>query len=325
MKKWTSPAILALLAGCNTPSSQVISATPSPTPSSPHLSTGTPQSGAPSQPGSTPSHPVTSAPQPDPKPPLIDRGEYKVDVSHPAIAKNERVRFLVMHYTAIASDEASIRVLSAENAVSAHYLVLSKPSMDENKPVVLQLVDEDKRAWHAGVSDWKDRSNLNDTSIGIEIVSLGYTGDGKDRVWHPYATEQIDLVSRLARDIIRRYDIAPDNIVGHSDIAPGRKVDPGTLFPWQLLAEQGVGAWPDEPTVQKYLAGRHPSAPGSVDVIQKALKKYGYRIPQSGALDRETSAAIGAFQLHFRANDFSGKADAHTEAIAQALVEKYLA
>lgn len=325
MKKWTSPAILALLAGCNTPSSHVVSSTPPPTSSSPYLNTLTPQPGTPSpQPGS-PAHPNTPAPQPDPTPPLVDRGEYKVDVSHPAIAKNERVRFLVMHYTAIASDEVSLRVLSKENVVSAHYLVLSRPATDNGKPVALQLVDECERAWHAGVSDWKDRSNLNDTSIGIEIVNLGYTGEGKDRVWHPYAEEQIDLIARLSRDIIRRYGITPDNVIGHSDIAPGRKVDPGILFPWQTLAEQGVGAWPDEAIVQKHLSGRNPSAPGSVEVIQKALKKYGYRVPLSGALDRDTTSAISAFQLHFRPTDFSGKADAQTEAIAQALIEKYMA
>lgn len=253
---------------------------------------------------------------------LIDRGEYKVDASHPAIAKNERVRYLVFHYTAI-DDAQSLRVLSEGDGVSSHYLINTTPPVDDGKPVVLQLVDEHQRAWHAGYSDWKDRSNINDTSIGIEIVNPGYLDTPTGRRWYPYTPEQIDLIARLSKDIIRRYDIAPDNVVGHSDISPTRKVDPGMLFPWQALAEQGVGAWPDAATVQKYLAGRAPSDPGSVDIIQKALLKYGFRIAQTGVMDDDTRQVISAFQLHFRTADFTGNADAETEAIALALVEKY--
>ncbi|CNH97509.1 N-acetylmuramoyl-L-alanine amidase [Yersinia massiliensis] len=252
---------------------------------------------------------------------LIDRGDYKIDTNHPSVAQNERVRFLVLHYTAM-DDAGSLKVLTEGN-VSAHYLVKTHPDNVDGKPVVLQLVPEEKRAWHAGVSDWQGRNSLNDTSIGIEIVNKGFTEKMLGRTWYPYNESQIELIEHLTKDIVERYDIAPTAVVAHSDIAPLRKSDPGPLFPWKRLAEKGVGAWPDDVTVSQYLNGRNKSDLGSVPIIQKALAKYGYKIPQSGILDEETRQVIIAFQMHFRAQDFSGNPDAETEAIAQALVEKY--
>lgn len=253
---------------------------------------------------------------------IEDRGEYKADVaSYRALGQNERIRYLVLHYTAV-DDEESLRLLTAGGA-SAHYLVTSNPGAHGGKPVALQLVDEDKRAWHAGVSYWNGRHNLNDTSLGIEIVNLGYTDEASGRRWHHYEPAQLELVERLAADLIKRYGISPDNVVGHSDIAPQRKSDPGPLFPWQALAQRGIGAWPDAGTVEKYLAGRKPSEPASVARIQQALAKYGYRIEQTGTLDDATRKVITAFQMHFRPADITGEPDAQSEAIALALVEKY--
>lgn len=240
-----------------------------------------------------------------------------------AIGQDERIRFLIIHYTAL-DDRNSLKTLT-EDQVSAHYLVPKLPELKQNKALILQLVDEKRRAWHAGVSSWNGRTSLNDTSIGIEIVNQGYTDNMLGhRTWYPYSATQIDAVAALAKDIIYRYQITPDNVLGHSDIAPGRKQDPGKLFPWAQLAALGIGAWPDNSTVIKYLAGRSPDAPASVSLIQELLKHYGYdQIPQNGILDDETRKTLSAFQMHFRPADISGNADAESEAIARALVEKY--
>ena len=252
-----------------------------------------------------------------------DRGRYIVDNSFPSQSQNERIRFLIMHYTAL-DDDTSLKVLT-QGHVSAHYLVNSLPKTRDLKPVILQLVPEEKRAWHAGISSWNGRGNINDTSIGIEIVNLGFTQDMlNEKNWFPFNDKQIDALAMLTKDIIERNKIEPDNILGHSDIAPLRKQDPGRLFPWKKLALMGIGAWPDESSVNRYLAGRDKYSPGDVLEIQKSLKKYGYdKIPQSGVLDEETRATISAFQMHFRQDDIAGNADAETEAIAKAMVEKY--
>lgn len=131
------------------------------------------------------------------------------------------------------------------------------------------------------------------------------------------------MIERLTKDIVERYGIDPTDVVAHSDIAPLRKSDPGPLFPWKRLAQLGVGAWPDDATVTKYIDGRNKQDSASVSIIQQALARYGYQIPQSGELDNETQQVIKAFQMHFRAQDFSGVPDVETEAIALALVEKY--
>lgn len=252
---------------------------------------------------------------------LIDHGDYAVDTSYPSQSQDERVRFLIFHYTAVDNKE-SLRLLT-HGSVSAHYLIPSHPTQVNGKPVVLQLVPENKRAWHAGVSGWAGRNNINDTSIGIEIVNDGFHEEAAGKLWIPYHKEQTVLAARLARDIIARYQIKPQNVLAHSDIAPLRKTDPGPQFPWQEMAQQGIGAWPDAATVEKYLQGKHRWSPGNVAVIQQALAAYGYTIPQTGNLDKEMLRVISAFQMHFRPSNFTGVADKETEAIAQALVEKY--
>ncbi|HCC0888460.1 TPA: N-acetylmuramoyl-L-alanine amidase [Salmonella enterica] len=253
------------------------------------------------------------------------RNGYFVNHAFESAAQNERIRFLIMHYTAL-NDSQSLKRLTGDQ-VSAHYLIPEIPASKQGQPVVLQLVNENKRAWHAGVSSWHGRSNINDTSIGIEIVNPGYTEDMfKRRTWYPYNEKQFIAIAMLAKDIIHRYQITPDNVLGHSDIAPLRKQDPGKLFPWQRLAAMGIGAWPDKSSVTQCLAGRSPHEPANVSVIQALLKRYGYdKIPQNGILDKDTRETLSAFQMHFRPNDISGNADAETEAIACALVEKYRA
>lgn len=254
---------------------------------------------------------------------FINRGDYIVDKYYNSVSQDKRQKFLIIHYTSTGYKE-SLYILS-NGLVSAHYLIPDNVLFKINKPVVLQLVDENNRAWHAGDSFWHGRTNINDSSIGIEIVNLGFTEDIDGNVkWHPYKNEQIRLLISLLKDIINRYKIEPDAILAHSDIAPTRKQDPGAVFPWERLYKVGIGAWPDEQTVEKYLAGRENSDCGNVLLIQSALKEYGYdQIPQDGILNDLTIQIIKAFQLHFRPELVSGIPDAQTEAIALALVEKY--
>jgi N-acetylmuramoyl-L-alanine amidase len=252
----------------------------------------------------------------------IDRGTYYADTSHHAQYEDTRIRFLVMHYTEI--DEAqSLSVLTTEQ-VSAHYLVPPAPQIKNGEPVVWQLVPESQRAWHAGVSYWQGTTELNAASIGIENVNLGPIDTPQGRTWQPYPPAQVDALIRLSKDIVTRYGIPPTRVVGHSDIAPQRKTDPGPLFPWKQLYDAGVGAWPDAATVTADLTGRAPDASVDVRSLQQKLARYGYDVATDGVLDEKTRRVFAAFQMHFRPRDYSGNPDAETDAIAQALLDKYI-
>lgn len=250
---------------------------------------------------------------------------YKVVKTYfPAIAQNFRQRYLILHYTAL-SDDKSIAVLT-QQAVSAHYLVNNTGDKE-----IYQLVDENKRSYHAGVSAWRNDKNLNDTSIGIEIVNTGYTSDstGK-RIFVPFNDEQIKKVAALAKDIITRYQIPATNVLAHSDIAPTRKQDPGPLFPWKkLYDEYQIGMWYDEVMKQSYydLALTEFTVkynePSFIFNIQTQLQKFGYGIEPSGKWDDATKKTIEAFQYHFRPQNYDGIMDAETWAILQALIQKY--
>ncbi|EKS7794819.1 N-acetylmuramoyl-L-alanine amidase [Edwardsiella piscicida] len=237
---------------------------------------------------------------------------------------NRRVRFLVMHYTAI-DFKASIDALTGPS-VSAHYLIpdpAEKTYIDAGfKDLrIFNLVDENERAWHAGVSSWSGRSNLNDTAIGIETVNLA-TENNNIFIFPPYNPLQIEAIKSLATNILQRYpDITPTNVVGHSDIAPGRKSDPGAAFPWKALYDAGIGAWYEESLMQHYLAQFSQSQPAKTDIIAK-LKTYGYDTAAAGTA-KGYQDLIRAFQLHFRQKNYDGVADAETSAILYALVEKY--
>jgi len=239
---------------------------------------------------------------------------------------SSRVRFIVMHYTA-ANFKKSVEQLT-HGQVSTHYLVpnpadRSYSESGDREMTIFNLVDEKDRAWHAGVSSWRDRNNLNDTSIGIEIVNEA-SDDGRGNfTFPPFHPEQISAVKALTTNIVQRYpDISPINIVGHSDIAPGRKSDPGPAFPWQQLYQEGIGAWYDEDTKAKYLFRFNQSMPTNNQIISK-LKAYGYDV-KGAESDDGFKALIRAFQLHFRPDNYGGKMDAETAAILYALAEKYV-
>lgn len=239
---------------------------------------------------------------------IIDKTTYKATVF------DKRVRFLVLHYTQ-GNFKKSIESLTGYN-VSVHYLV-----NDQNSDHIFQLVEERDRAWHAGISSWKGRNNINDTSIGIEIVNLGFTLDEKNhKTWYPYPPEQINSVINLCKQIISNYDIKPTDIIAHSDIAPNRKEDPGPLFPWKQLYDNGIGAWYNEEKVKSLIPHIDIS---NIKAIQEKFIKYGYGLNPTGIMDLPTKEVVSSFQMHFRPSNFSGTLDIETVAILEALIEKY--
>ncbi len=250
---------------------------------------------------------------------------YRLSSHHQSANQNERIAFLILHYTD-EDDARSLRLLTeSEHKVSAHYLI---PRDTDERPLpVYQLVPDDQRAWHAGRSRWHHYAGLNASSLGIEIVNLGY--DEKEaalpahlRRWQPYTEAQIAALGALARELVERYQIPPTQVLGHSDVAPERKQDPGPRFPWRELAlRYGVGAWPDEARVA---ALRQQGLPAWPPLIwQQQLARYGYGIAASGEWDAQSRAVMRAFQLHFRPAQVSGEPDAECQAILMALLERY--
>ncbi len=232
----------------------------------------------------------------------------KVDRSYQAKSQNSRVEFIVLHYTS-TGNHASLQILTEQN-VSSHYLIT-----DESRPEIYQLVDESRRAWHAGVSQWFGRTDMNAGSIGIEIVNPG--GNGKN--WSPYSPAQIKTLIALLHDIIKRHQIKPYNIVGHSDIAPQRKVDPGPRFPWKQLADAGIGRWYDQTAVDGFIQQFQQTSLPDILTIQTDLERLGYATPKNGRLDKPTRNVIAAFQMHYRPSRYDGLPDAETIAILKAL------
>lgn len=251
---------------------------------------------------------------------VIDRGAYLVDTRQPATSAYPRIKMLVVHYTA-DDFRGSLRTLTGHN-VSAHYLIPAKPPRKQDKPIIWQLVPENALAWHAGASYWRGATRINDTSIGIELENPGYSSTVTGKTFAPFKPQQIAVLIPLMKDIIARYQIPPQNVVAHADIAPQRKEDPGPLFPWHQLAEQGIGAWPDPQRVDVYRGGRAALQPVDPQLLLDTLERYGYPVT-SEMSQAQKIRVISAFQMHFRPSHYSGVADAETLAIAQALLEKY--
>jgi N-acetylmuramoyl-L-alanine amidase len=206
-----------------------------------------------------------------------------------------RIDLLILHYTGMTSAEAALdRLCDPAAEVSVHYLV------DEDG-TVWQLVEETRRAWHAGRAFWAGASNINDRSIGIELVNPGH-----EHGYRPFPEAQIAALETLCREILARHPIAPERILGHSDIAPERKTDPGELFPWERLAGAGIGLWPD------FTAYGNPAVTGDVQTAQRSLARIGYDARPSGRLDGATRAILAAFQRHWRPENCSGALDAET-------------
>lgn len=208
----------------------------------------------------------------------------------------EPVSILVLHYTGMrTAEEALLRLCDPESNVSAHYVV-------EEDGTIWQLVEEEMRAWHAGVSYWRGRENINDISIGVEIVNPGH-----EFGYRPFPSAQMEAVAALSRDIIERHHIPARNVVAHSDIAPERKEDPGELFDWAWLAERGVGLWP--------LGGaRGEGLEASKNEEVPRLLSYGYSTTHP-------DKTILAFQRHFRPAKLTGVWDGECQALLDNLLE----
>ena len=234
----------------------------------------------------------------------------RIDTSFSAVGQDSRVRFLVLHYTAVDAP-GSLKILT-QQAVSAHYLI------DDKDGKVYGLVDENRRAYHAGISFWRGYTQLNYNSIGIEIVNLGYKDVPEGRLWIPYTPEQVETIVQLVKQIVKRHNILPENVIGHSDIAPQRKTDPGPLFPWKRLADEGLIQWPDADRVAVRQADFGMALPDA-RWFQQKLALHGYQVPQSGLFDKETMNVLSVLQMKYRPARFDGVADAETAAILDVL------
>ena len=251
---------------------------------------------------------------------IVDKGAYELDTRHQAQAAYPRIKVLVIHYTADDFDR-SLATLTDKN-VSSHYLIPAKPPAPDGKPRIWQLVPESELAWHAGISFWRGTNRINDTSIGIELENRGWQKKDGVKIFYPFEPTQIAALIPLAKDIIARYDIQPQNVVAHADIAPQRKDDPGPLFPWRELAQQGIGAWPDPARVAFYINGQPPDQPVNEAALLDLLGRYGYDVQQNNN-PAQSKRIIMAFQMHFRPSKLHGVVDIETMAIAEALLEKY--
>ena len=221
--------------------------------------------------------------------------------------RREKLDMLVLHYTGMETGQAALdRMRDPAAEVSAHYMV-----WEDGR--VAQLVDEDKRAWHAGVSSWKGQTDLNSRSIGIEIVNGGHDVPLPDGSLPPYPLPQIHALIELCHDIIDRRDIPALRILGHSDIAPGRKIDPGEHFPWERMARAGVGVWPASPVIQN----PELNGPGlksgdkspTVRRMREHLAEIGYGIEISDDYDADCTAVVTAFQRRWVPDNVTGDAD----------------
>jgi N-acetylmuramoyl-L-alanine amidase len=236
-------------------------------------------------------------------------------VTKPAVNYGERaegtnIDILLLHYTGMESGDAALDWLCREESgVSCHYFVYEDGR-------VFQLVPEAKRAWHAGKSCWQDEVDTNSRSIGIEIVNSGHSGDYPD-----FPEAQIEAVIDLCKDILgRNPDIKPQNVLAHSDVAPGRKHDPGEKFPWAVLHKHGIGHWVTAPKQVRGGFLQMGDAGEPVAALQAMLTLYGYCVEISGTYDQRTHDCIYAFQQHFRQNIVDGVADGETIAVLNELI-----
>ena len=216
--------------------------------------------------------------------------------NHEARPAGQAVDMLVLHYTGMPNGRAALgRLRDPEAKVSAHYLI------DEDGSVYA-MVPEDRRAWHAGVSYWRGRPDVNSRSIGIELVNPGHAFGYRD-----FSSAQMGALIALTHAILSRHPIPARNVVGHSDVAPARKIDPGERFDWRMLAEAGIGLW----TKEWGDAGLVLS-----DRVE-ALRRWGYEVSENA----DEAAALSAFQRHFRPTRIDGFADEETAGLLARLLE----
>jgi N-acetylmuramoyl-L-alanine amidase len=229
--------------------------------------------------------------------------------NHGERRNSRRPDMLLLHYTGMpAAEEALAWLCNPASGVSSHYFVF------ENGRVT-QLVPEARRAWHAGAGSWGGDHDINSCSIGVEIANPGHDGG-----LPPFPEAQIAGVVRLAKDIVARWSIPPERVLGHSDVAPGRKQDPGERFPWAGLHRAGVGHWVEPAPIRDGRSLARGARSAEVEAAQAMLAQYGYGVPLSGVFDDATEAVVAAFQRHFRPERVDGVADASTLATLRDLL-----
>lgn len=220
-----------------------------------------------------------------------------------------RPEMIILHYTGMGSAERACAWLcDPASGVSCHYLV-------DEAGRVTQMVDEAMRAWHAGVSSWKGQDDVNSRSIGIEIHNPGH-GLG----YPDFPEAQMQAVTGLCGAILRRHAIRPEMVLAHSDVAPGRKIDPGEKFDWRGLHRAGIGHWVEPVPLEAGPALRLGDGGDAVRALQALLAHYGYGIEASGHYDKAMEAVVAAFQRHFRTQRVDGLADRSTLATLDRLV-----
>jgi N-acetylmuramoyl-L-alanine amidase len=208
---------------------------------------------------------------------------------------------IVLHYTGMPDVEGAIaKLCTAGTDVSAHYIVLEDGR-------IIQCVPEAQRAWHAGVAFWGGEEDINSCSIGVEIVNKGH-----DWGYPDFPLRQIAAVIALCRGIMLRRKVPSHRVLGHSDVAPFRKKDPGEKFPWHSLANSGVGHWVQPAPIVRGETLRLGSAGNDVRDLQQALARYGYGVPVNGKYDTATLEVVTAFQRHFRPGRVDGIVDHST-------------
>lgn len=221
-----------------------------------------------------------------------------------------RIDMIVLHYTGMQSAEAAIaRLCDPAAKVSSHYVV-------DEQGQVTRLVPDEKRAWHAGVSNWMGKNDLNGCSIGIEIANGGH-----DFGSPAYPQRQILSVIGLCRDLMERHGIPAKRVLGHSDIAPSRKEDPGEWFPWETLAAAGIGQWVEPAPIEDGPELSEGDRGDTVSELQFRLATLGYGLEVLGVFDAQTKAVVTAFQRHFRPVKVDGVADVSTVATLARLLK----
>jgi N-acetylmuramoyl-L-alanine amidase len=223
--------------------------------------------------------------------------------ARPAVAA---IDTLILHYTGMMSARAALdRLSDPASRVSAHYCI------DEDG-TVFQMVPEARRAWHAGVSYWAGARDINSRSIGIELVNPGH-----EFGYRPFPEPQMRALEKLAQEILTRHPIPARRVLGHSDVAPARKIDPGELFDWQRLARAGIGLWP---STTGFRPGKTATTRNEIAGVQSQLAAFGYEVVPTGIIDRATSLALAAFQRHFRPAPVNGQPDGETRRRLSALL-----
>lgn len=230
--------------------------------------------------------------------------------NHDARAAGAPIDMLVLHYTGMPTGaDALARLVDPTAKVSAHYLI-------EEDGCVFRLVPERRRAWHAGIAYWRGVRDVNSRSIGIELVNPGHEFGYRD-----FPEAQMQALEDLATELVLRHAIPAMNVVGHSDVAPQRKRDPGERFDWRRLARTGIGVWPadDPPTIAEGRTVAFGERHRIVGETQEWLASCGYETPLDGELDATTVKVIEAFQRHYRPTNVDGRIDGETRWLARGL------